>query len=82
MPAWENQDGSTNTGGFISAYRKDDNVFWRADIGHIMNVLDDCIGALEDIATWSYGGNQVVPGRTYERIYDRARRVIHEADRE
>jgi hypothetical protein len=37
---WENEDGSTNADGFLEAYEADSNTFWRADIGHIMNVLD------------------------------------------
>ena len=40
---WENEDGSTNVEGFLEAYEKDDNVFWRADIGHIQNVLESLI---------------------------------------
>ena len=46
-PPWENDDGSTNTQGFLEAYKADDNVFWRADVGHIQNVLDDLIYRLE-----------------------------------
>jgi hypothetical protein len=37
---WENEDGSTNAEGFLAAYEKDSNTFWRTDTGHIMNVLD------------------------------------------
>jgi hypothetical protein len=44
---WENEDGSTNVEGFLAAYAEDDNTFWRAAQGHIMNVLDDAIDRLE-----------------------------------
>ena len=40
---WENEDGSTNVDGFLAAYAADDNTFWRADYGHIQNVLDELI---------------------------------------
>jgi hypothetical protein len=40
MKPWENEDGSTNVQAFLAAYEKDDNTFWRADMGHVMNVLD------------------------------------------
>ena len=45
---WMYQDGSTDVDGFLEAYEKDDNVFWRADMGHIMNVLDALIERLEE----------------------------------
>jgi hypothetical protein len=38
--SWENDDGSTNVDGFLATYAKDDNTFWRAEIVHVMNVLD------------------------------------------
>lgn len=40
---WENKDGSTNVDGFLKAYAKDDNNFWRADSGHHQNVIDELI---------------------------------------
>jgi hypothetical protein len=40
---WENEDGSTNVDGFLVAYEADSNTFWRAEIGHVMNVLDHLI---------------------------------------
>jgi len=47
-PPWENEDGSTNVDGFLAAYAADDNTFWRCDLGHIMNVLDDLIDRLDE----------------------------------
>jgi hypothetical protein len=44
---WEYADGSTNVDGFLAAYAEDDKVFWRADSGHIQNVLDELIDRLE-----------------------------------
>jgi hypothetical protein len=40
---WVNDNGSTNVEGFLEAYSKDQNVFWRAGMGHIQNVLDALI---------------------------------------
>lgn len=40
---WLNEDGSTDTDGFLRAYSVDGNVFWDADQGHVMNVMDDLI---------------------------------------
>jgi GTP cyclohydrolase I len=37
---WVNDDGSTDVDAFLTAYHADDNTFWRADSGHIQNVLD------------------------------------------
>ncbi len=42
-PPWENEDGSTNVDGFLAAYSEDNNTFWRAEQGHVMNVLDELI---------------------------------------
>jgi hypothetical protein len=42
-PVWENADGSTNVDGFLAAYAADTNTFWRAEMGHVMNVLDELI---------------------------------------
>jgi hypothetical protein len=46
---WENEDGSTNVDGFLAAYAEDNNDFWRADKGHIMNVLDEVLDRLENM---------------------------------
>ncbi len=40
---WENEDGSTNVEGFLTAYADDNNTFWRAEQGHIQNVLEALI---------------------------------------
>lgn len=40
---WENADGSTNVDGFIEAFAKDDNTFWRASSGHHMNIIEELI---------------------------------------
>jgi hypothetical protein len=45
---WENPDGSTNVDGWLTAYAEDDNTFWRTESGHIMNVVDELIGRLDD----------------------------------
>jgi hypothetical protein len=34
---------ATDVDGFLAAYATDDNIFWRADTGHIQNVLDELI---------------------------------------
>ena len=47
-PPWENPDGSTNVDGWLTAYAKDDNIFWRTEQGHIMNVVDELIARLDD----------------------------------
>jgi hypothetical protein len=47
VEVWENPDGSTNVDGFLEAYKHDDNTYWRADPGHIQNVLDELIQRLE-----------------------------------
>ena len=40
-PIWVDPDtGGTLPEAWIAAYTKDDNVFWRTDLGHIMNVVD------------------------------------------
>ena len=44
---WVNPDGSTNVDAFLAAYAKDDNEFWRAELGDIMNVMDALIERLE-----------------------------------
>lgn len=44
---WLNRDGSTNVDRWIDAYNEDDNVFWRTDIGHIMNVVDELLDRLD-----------------------------------
>jgi hypothetical protein len=36
----------TDVDGFLAAYEADDNIFWRADIGHIQNVVDELINRL------------------------------------
>jgi len=33
----------TDVDGFLTAYRTDDNVFWRAEQGHVQNVLDELV---------------------------------------
>jgi hypothetical protein len=48
-PPWINPDGSTNVDGWLDAYARDDNTFWRTESGHIMNVIDELIGRLEDV---------------------------------
>jgi hypothetical protein len=45
---WVSNDGSTNTDGFLAAYQKDDNTFWRVDTGHLQNVIDELIDRLEN----------------------------------
>lgn len=47
---WENADGSTNVDGFLKAYAEDDNTFWRAETGHIQNVLDTLLDRLDAVA--------------------------------
>jgi hypothetical protein len=49
-PPWENEDGSTNVDGWIAAYKEDNNTFWRAEQGHIMNVMDELIDRLEALS--------------------------------
>lgn len=46
-PPWENEDGSTNVDGWITAYAEDNNTFWRAEMGHIMNVVDELLDRLD-----------------------------------
>jgi hypothetical protein len=50
LPAtpWLDQDGATDVDGFLAAYAKDDNVFWRMECGHHMNIVDELIGRIED----------------------------------
>jgi hypothetical protein len=48
LTPWANDDGSTNVEGFLAAYAADDNTFWRAETGHIQNVLDELIARLAD----------------------------------
>lgn len=47
-PPWEHEDGSTDVDGWLAAYADDDNTFWRTPQGHIMNVVDELIGRIED----------------------------------
>ena len=48
MKDWENPDGSTNVDAWLALYAKDDNIFWMTEQGHIMNVVDELIGRLDD----------------------------------
>lgn len=43
---WVDANGATDVDAFLAAYAEDDNNFWRADIGDIMNVLDELIERL------------------------------------
>lgn len=45
-PPWIDEDGATDPEGWIAAYLDDDNVFWRTDTGHLMNVIDYLIDRL------------------------------------
>ncbi len=67
-PPWENEDGSTNVTGFLLAYEDDDNTFWRADLGHIQNVLDNMIElfAAVERAVQLHGGT-IVDGEFIRR---------------
>lgn len=48
---WLGPDGATDVDGFLAAYEKDDNVFWRMECGHHQNVIDELIGRLDEQAT-------------------------------
>lgn len=37
---------ATDVDGFLAAYAEDDNVFWRCEPGHIMNVVDELLDRL------------------------------------
>ena len=41
----------TDVDGFLAAYAADDNVFWRADQGHVQNVLDAMIDYAQRLRT-------------------------------
>jgi hypothetical protein len=45
---WLDENFCTDVDGFLAAYAKDDNVFWKVDTGHLQNVIDTLIERLED----------------------------------
>lgn len=47
---WENEDGSTDVANFLRLYAENDNVYWVAGTGHVMNVLDELIAENERLA--------------------------------
>ena len=46
---WEDKNGATDVDGFLEAYADDENAFWRAEQGHIKNVLDELIERLDQL---------------------------------
>jgi hypothetical protein len=46
LEPWLDENYATNTDGFLAAYQKDDNTFWRVDTGHLQNVIDELIERL------------------------------------
>ena len=40
---WEDKNGATNVDGFLKAFEKDDNVFWRMESGHAKNIIEELI---------------------------------------
>lgn len=40
---WEDKNGATDVDGFLDAFAKDDNTFWRMEPGHALNVIEELI---------------------------------------
>lgn len=47
MKPWEDESGATNVDGFLKAFAKDDNTFWRMESGHAKNIIEELIERME-----------------------------------
>ena len=45
---WEDGTGATDVAGFLAAFAEDDNTYWRAGPGHVLNVLDALLDRIAD----------------------------------
>ena len=46
---WEDEAGATSVDGFLEAFSKDDNTFWRMESGHAKNVIEELIERIQSI---------------------------------